>query len=259
MDICVCVKLVPREAVQVRIDPERLRLGRTGPSEINPNDEYAVEEALRLRDASGGQVTVISMGPEPAAEGLRPALAMGADRALLIADPGLEGSDLLVTSRVLAAVLEREAPDLVVFGAQASDGGGAMLWSAVAERLRYAIVSGVNEVRVEEGSVQGRRLAAHAEVRLEAPLPCIVALSGAVNTPRYPSFRDVVAAKRKTIDRVSMGELGLDDESVGAPGSRTRVLRVGPAPGRRGGGEIVTDDGNGAAWLYAFLQERGFV
>jgi electron transfer flavoprotein beta subunit len=255
--ICVCVKVVPREAVQLRIDPGHLRLDRTGASEVNANDEHAVEEALRLRDETGGEVVVVCMGPADGAESLRSVLAMGADRAVLVADPLLEGSDLVATSRVLAAALGRETPDLVLLGAQASDGGGAMLWAAVAERLGYPALSGVCDVEFTDGNVSGSRRAADVELRLGAPCPCVVALSGAVNTPRYPAFRDVVAARRKEIAVLTAADLGVPPDACGAAGSRTRVIGLRAAPQRRAAGEIITDDGDGAARLLALLGQRG--
>ena len=234
MRICVCVKIVPREAVRLTIDPSSLRLDRSGSSELNGNDEYAIEEALRLRDASAGEVVVVAMAPAEEAESLRPALAMGAERAVLVADPSLEGSDIIPTSRVLAAMLRREAPDVVLFGAQASDGGGAMLWAAVAERLGLPVLSGVRDIEAEDGAVRAARYSADTLIRLEAPLPCVVSLSGAVNTPRYPAFRDVVAAKRKQITVISVADLGITPEQSGMAGSRTRVLGLGAAPAETG-------------------------
>jgi electron transfer flavoprotein beta subunit len=259
MKVCVCLKVVPREATRLRIDPADLRLDRSGASAVNANDEHAVEEALRLRDVEGGEVIVVSMGPSEGAESLRPVLAMGADRAILVADPRLAGSDIVPTSRVLAAVLQEEAPDVVLFGAQASDGGGAMLWAAVAERLRHPTLSGVRDVELAGGTVRAVRYASDAVVRMETALPCVISLSGAVNTPRYPSFRDVVAAKRKEISVRSLDDLGIAPDAVGVPGSRTRVLGLGPAPPTRGTGDIVHDEGQGARWLLELLAQRGLV
>src|SRR5687767_3799515 len=136
MKIAVCVKQVPDATVNKRIDPGTKRLDRSGEAALNPTDLNAVEEALRIKEASGGEVVLVSMGPEKAVESLRKALAMGADRALLVSDEGAAGSDLLGTARVLAGALERVEPDLVLFGQASGDGDGAVLWAAVAERLR---------------------------------------------------------------------------------------------------------------------------
>src|SRR5256714_9894972 len=139
--IAVCVKQVP-EGPRARIDPGSKRLDRSGEAALNPYDSHAVEEALWVKDATGdGEVVVVSMGPEKAADALRKALAMGADRALLVSDEAAVGSDLVATSKVLAKALERESADLILFGQQASDADGAVLWAAVAERLRRPVVS----------------------------------------------------------------------------------------------------------------------
>src|SRR3954454_12080330 len=149
MKIAVCIKHVPEGTK--RIDPGTKRLDRSGEGALNAFDANAVEEALKLRDASGeGEVVVVSMGPEKAMDSLRKALAMGADRALLVSDEGAAGSDLVATSRVLAAALEREQPELVLFGQQASDADGAVLWAAVADRLRRPLVSQLAELTVED-------------------------------------------------------------------------------------------------------------
>lgn len=259
MRIAVCVKATPRDATGLRLDPGSLRLDRSSASEINTNDTHAIEAALGIRDDIGAEVVVISMGPEQTRESLRPALAMGVDEAVLVTDPSLEGSDLLPTSRVLAAALERQSADLVVFGAQAHDGGGAMIWAAIAERLGVPAVTGVASFEVADGRLSGLRHTPHGAVRLEAPLPAIVSISGAINTPRYPSFRDVVAAKKKTIATLDAAALGLDASVLGESGSGTRVLAVRPATTRANTAEIIPDDGDGARRLLAILDERGLL
>ena len=139
MKIAVCVKQVPDATVHKRIDPATKRLDRSGEAALNPTDLNAVEEALRIKEAQGGEVVLVSLGPEKAVDSLRKALAMGADRAVLVSDEAAAGSDLLGTSRALAAALEREAADLVLFGQASSDGDGAVLWAAVADRLRRPV------------------------------------------------------------------------------------------------------------------------
>jgi Electron transfer flavoprotein, beta subunit len=137
MKIAVCAKYVPEATAARRIDPSTKRLDRSGDGVLNPFDANAVEEALKLRDATGeGEVVIVSLGPEKALEAMRRALAMGADRVVLVSDGAAAGSDLVATARVLAAALEREEADLVLFGQQANDGDGAVLWAAVADRLQ---------------------------------------------------------------------------------------------------------------------------
>src|SRR5215468_2131262 len=149
MKIAVCVKQVP-EGTR-RIDPETNRLDRSGEGALNPFDANAVEEALRLRDATGeGEVVLVSMGPAKAQDALRKALAMGADRALLVSDDGAAGADLVATSAILAKALEREGADLILFGQQANDSDGAVLWAAVADRMRLPVASQASELDVAD-------------------------------------------------------------------------------------------------------------
>src|SRR5215210_9232026 len=136
MKIAVCAKYVPEAAATRRLDPQTKRLDRSGEGALNQFDVNAVEEALKLKEAGDGEVVIVSVGPERALESMRRALAMGADRVVLVADEAAAGSDLVATSRVLAAALEQEGPDLVLFGQQANDGEGAVLWAAVADRLQ---------------------------------------------------------------------------------------------------------------------------
>src|SRR5919197_314201 len=158
MKIAVCVKEVPDAAVNKRIDPTSKRLDRSGEGALNHFDTQAVEEALKIKEAQGdGEVVLVSMGPESALDSLRKALAMGADRAVLVSDEAAGGSDLVATSRALAAALEREQADLVVFGQQASDSDGAVLWAAVAERLRRPLVSQAAEVTLHDGTIRAKR------------------------------------------------------------------------------------------------------
>src|SRR5262249_49569518 len=157
---------------------------------------HAVEEALRLRDASGssdGEVGAISMGPPKAMDALRKALAMGADRAVLISDDALAGADLVATSKALAGALALWQPDLVLFGQQSADGNGACVWAAVAERLRLPVLSQVAELTVADGAATGKRQTEAGYETLRAPLPAVIAVSDAINEPRYPSLKGIMA------------------------------------------------------------------
>src|SRR5205085_7143274 len=183
--IAVCVKHVP-EGASKRIDPGTKRLDRSGEGALNSFDSHAVEEALRLRDAGGeGEVVAVSMGPEKALDSLRKALAMGVDRAVLVSDDALAGSDLVATTAALAKALEREQADLVLFGQQASDSDGAVLWAAVADRLRAPMISQAAELTLSDGSIRGKRQTEFGYDVIEAPLPAVVAVSDAINEPRY--------------------------------------------------------------------------
>jgi electron transfer flavoprotein beta subunit len=256
MKIAVCVKHVPEGTA--RIDPGSKRLDRSGEGSLNHFDANAVEEALRLKGDSDAEVVVVSMGPPKAADSLRKALAMGADRAVLISDDAAAGSDLVATSAVLTKVLGRESPDLVLFGQQASDADGAVLWAAVAERLRTPVVSQAMEVSVGDGSVRVKRQTEFGYDVIEAPLPAVVAVSDAINEPRYPSLKGIMGAKKKPSETLSLSDLGLDAGAVGEAGSMTEVLALGSPP-PRGESRKIDGDANAAQAIVDFLAEKRLV
>jgi electron transfer flavoprotein beta subunit len=255
MKIAVCVKQVPDATVHKKIDPQTKRLDRSGEATLNPTDLQALEEGLRIKEAQGGEVVLVSMGPAKAVESLRKGLAMGADRAVLVADDGAAGSDLLGTSRALAAALEREESDLVLFGQASSDGDGAVLWAAVADRLQRPLISQVATLTVEPGSITGKRQTEHGYDTITAPLPAVVAVSDAINEPRYPSLKGIMGAKTKPQETVSVHDLGLTAEVVGEAGSRTSVLELGPPPSR-GDTVKIEDDGSAAQKILEYVVER---
>jgi electron transfer flavoprotein beta subunit len=254
--IVVCVKQVPDATAPKRLDAATSRLDRSGEGALNATDVNAVEEALRLKEKAGaGEVVVLSLGPAKAMESLRKALAMGADRAVLVSDDAVAGSDLVATSRALAAAVDREAADLVLFGQQSSDGDGAVLWAAVADRLRRPMVSQVAELRVEETAVTGKRQTEHGYDVIRLPLPAVVAVSDAINEPRYPSLKGIMGAKSKPQETLGLADLALDGASVGQPGSRTSVLAVAP-PAPKSGRVRVEDDGTAAEKIVEYLVEK---
>jgi len=253
--IAVCVKQVPDATVHKKIDPQTKRLDRSGEAALNATDLNAVEEALRVKEAQGGEVVLVSLGPERAVDSLRKALAMGADRAVLVADEGAAGSDLLATSRALASALERESADLVLFGQASSDGDGAVLWAAVAERLRLPVISQVATLTVDAGSVTGKRQTEHGYDLISAPLPAVVAVSDAINEPRYPSLKGIMGAKTKPQETLALGDLGIAADDSGEAGSRTTVLELGPPPSR-GDSIKIEDDGSAAQKILDYVLER---
>jgi len=234
MKIAVCVKHVP-EGVK-RIDASSKRLDRSGEGALNAFDANAVVEALRLKEAAGGgEVVLVSLGPAKAQDALRKALAMGADRAVLISDDAVAGSDLVATSYALAKALERENADLVLFGQQAGDSDGAVLWAAVADRLRRPMVSQAAELTHGDGKLTVKRQTEFGYDVIETPLPAVVAVSDAINEPRYPSA-----------------------DRVGTDGSRTEVYALN-APPSRGESRKIDDDGNAAQQIVDFLAEKRLV
>jgi electron transfer flavoprotein beta subunit len=255
MKIAVCVKQVPDATVHKRIDAGTKRLDRSGEAALNPTDLNAVEEALRIRDAHGGEVVLVSLGPEKAVESLRKALAMGADRALLVADDAAAGSDLLGTSRAVAGALAGIEADLVLFGQASNDGDGAVLWAAVADRLRLPAISQAASLTIEEGSVTGKRQTEHGYDVIRAPLPAIVAVSDAINEPRYPSLKGIMGAKTKPQETLALGDVGVDPGAAGEAGAKTTVLDLGPPPSR--GNQVkIEDDGSAAQKILDFVVER---
>jgi electron transfer flavoprotein beta subunit len=258
MKIAVCVKQVPEGAGR-RIDPATKRLDRSGEGALNPFDTNAVEEALRVKEAGGdGEVVVVSLGPEKAVDALRKALAMGADRAVLVSDEAAAGSDLVATSAALAKTLEREQADLILFGQQAGDSEGAVLWAAVADRLRLPMISQVAELKVEDGSVTGRRQTEFGYDVIRAPRPAVIAVSDAINEPRYPSLKGIMGAKKKPQETLAIGDLGLDPASVGEQGSRTLVLALSDPP-PRGESRKIEDDGSAADQIVEFLAGKRLI
>ncbi|MBA2296620.1 MAG: electron transfer flavoprotein subunit beta/FixA family protein [Actinobacteria bacterium] len=256
MKIAVCVKQVPDAVATKRIDPGTKRLDRSGESTLNPVDANAVEEALRIREASaGGEVVLVSLGPGKAMDSLRKALAMGADRAVLVSDDAAAGSDLVATSFALAQALEREGADLILFGQQASDSDGAVLWAAVAERLRLPLISQAAELKFEAGAVVGKRQTEFGYDLIRAPLPAVVAVADSINEPRYPSLKGIMGAKKKQQDVLSLADLGIEASRAGTSGSRTEVLALSEPP-RRGDTRKLEDDGTGAEKIVEFLAEK---
>jgi electron transfer flavoprotein beta subunit len=183
---------------------------------------------------------------------------MGADRAVLVDDAAVVGSDLVATSRVLAGVLERESPDLVLFGQQTSDGGGAVLWAAVAERLQRPFVSQANKLTAGDGVVTVERETEVGNDTIEVKLPAVVAVSDAVNEPRYTSLKGMMGAKKKPLDTLTASDLGLAADAVGVNGSQTTVLGVGAPPARAGAVTIEEDAGTAQA-IFDYLAERDLV
>jgi electron transfer flavoprotein beta subunit len=258
MRIAVCVKHVPDATVHKRIDPDTKRLDRSGEGALNPTDLNAVEEALRIKESKGGDVVLVTLGPPKALDSLRKALAMGADRAVLVSDDAAAGSDLLGTTAVLAATLEKEEADLVVFGQASSDGDGAVLWAAVADRLQLPLISQVAELAVEDGSITGKRQTEHGYDVIKAPLPAVVAVSDAINEPRYPSLKGIMGAKSKPQETRDVAALGVEAAKVGEGGAKTAVRDLGPPPSR--GDQVkIEDDGSAAQKILDYLVERRLI
>jgi electron transfer flavoprotein beta subunit len=253
------VKEVPDASAPKRIDPQTFRLDRSVPGALNEFDTHALEEALRIGGQEGdGEVVALLMGPPKAADSLRKALAVGADRAVHVADDALAGSDLVATSRALAKAIERENADLILFGQQAADSDGAVLWAAVADRLRLPVISQAASLELADGKAKVKRQTEYGYDVIEAPLPCVVAVSDAINEPRYPSLKGIMGAKKKPQDSVTSADLGLGPEEVGETGSRTEVYAVGEPP-PRGESRRIEDNGDAAEAILEYLAEKKLI
>jgi electron transfer flavoprotein beta subunit len=260
MNIVVCVKQVPDTWSEKKLSSEdnTLDRGATDPV-MNEMDEYAVEEALRIRETYGGEVTVLSMGPDATKETIRKALSMGVDKAIHVLDDALHGSDALATSRVLAAALARvEGADLVVLGSESSDARMSVVPAMLAERLGMPQLTFAKEVTVDGGSVTIKRLTDEGYQVVEASLPAVVSVVEKINEPRYPSFKGIMAAKKKPVDTTSLADLGIESADVGLDGSWSSVESFQTAPPRQAG-TVVKDEGEGAAKLADFLATKKFI
>jgi electron transfer flavoprotein beta subunit len=226
--IVVCVKQVPATTAEKRYTPD-LRLDRTSAeSVINPLDEYAIEQALRLQEAGTVEsLAYLSMGPEQAVEALRRALAMGGDEAYLVTDGALAGADVWATARVLAAALDKLAPDVALMGMASDDAKGSLVPGAVAAIRGLPLLSYGSELRLEDSVARIRRLNATGYDIIEAPLPVVASVTDQVGEPRYASLKGIMAAKRKPLETWSLDDLGLGvDDLQGA--AITRVVEVRP-------------------------------
>ena len=254
MNIVVLVKQVPDTYSERRLrEPDGALDREASDAVLDEINERAVEEALQLKEAHGGTVTVLAMGPQRATEAIRKALSMGADAAVHVTDEALAGSDALGTARALAAAVGTvEGVDLVLAGNEASDGRSAAVPAMVAEVLGLPALTHARQVSVEDGTVTVRRETDDGTVVLRAGMPAVVSVGEKINEPRYPSFKGIMAAKKKTVTTLAVGDLGLDPATVGAAGALTTVTTVAPKP-PKAAGEKVVDDGDGGAHVAAFL------
>ncbi len=262
MKIVVTVKLVPDPNAEKRIDPQSNRLVRTGVETVlNPYDEYALEAALQLKERAGAdsRVTVFSMAPEALKETLRKALAMGADDAVVLADPGLEGSDVWATAYAIAAALRKLDFDLLIVGGLTDDSSTGAVPGALAEHLGLPCVTNARKVDIVEGGLQVERETDVGYQSIRTPLPALLTTALTFGEPRYASLKGIMGAKKKTIATTTLGALALE-LPVGASGSKTELRSFAPPPPRGKGRTVEASDGlAGATAIFDFLQERKLV
>jgi electron transfer flavoprotein beta subunit len=260
MNIVVLVKQVPDTESERKLVPGAGTLDRAAADGvINELDEFAIEEGLRIAEAHGGEVTILSMGPGRASESIRKALSMGADKAVHVLDDGIAGSDALATSAVLAAALGQVGFDLVIAGAESTDARTGVVPAMLAERLGVPQLTLASKVDVDGTTVTVRRAADEGVEVVSGSLPAVVSVVEKINEPRYPSFKGIMAAKKKPVQTLTLAELTtVDASSVGSAGSVTLVADFEQAP-PRGAGVIVKDEGEGGVAAAAFLAERKFI
>lgn len=259
LNIVVCVKQVPDTAVERTLVPGAGTLDRASlDGLINEIDEYAIEEGLRIAQAHGGEVTILSMGPGKAADSIRKALSMGADKAVHLVDDVLAGSDALATSYALAQVLGQVGFDLVICGSESTDARMGVLPAMLAERLGVPQLTLASKVDIEGSQVTVRRLSDEGFQVVRGQLPAVVSVVEKINEPRYPSFKGIMAAKKKPVQTLTLADAGIDPAQVGLASAATSVADFAAAP-PRAAGQVVTDDGDGGAKAAAFLADRKFI
>ncbi|GGS63081.1 electron transfer flavoprotein subunit beta [Streptomyces parvus] len=259
MRIVVCVKYVP-DATGDRRFADDLTLDREDVDGLlSELDEYAVEQALQIADeADDAEITVVTVGPEDAKDALRKALSMGADKAVHVEDDDLHGTDVMGTSLVLAKAVEKTGYDLVICGMASTDGVMGVLPALLAERLGVPQVTLLSEVSVNDGVVTGRRDGDTATEQLEASLPAVVSVTDQSGEARYPSFKGIMAAKKKPVESLDLEDLELDADEVGLAGAWTAVDSATERPARTAG-TIVKDEGEGGKQLAEFLAGQKFI
>lgn len=244
MNIVVCIKQVP-ETTEVKINPETNTLIREGvPSIVNPFDENAIEEALRLKEKNGGKVTVLTMGPPQAAEALKTTIAMGADEALLISDRAFAGSDTWATSYTLAqAIKQLGMPDIIFCGKQAIDGDTAQVGPGIAEWLNIPQITFAVKIDINGKSARVERMLEEVNEIVETPLPAVITVVKQINEPRMPSLKGMMKAKKAEIKTLKAVDINANEKNVGLNGSPTQVVRIFTPP-PKGEGEIFNGEPN---------------
>ncbi|MFI8511665.1 electron transfer flavoprotein subunit beta/FixA family protein [Streptomyces sp. NPDC085460] len=258
--IAVCVKYVP-DATGDRGFADDLTVDRDEVDGLlSELDEYAVEQALRISEqADDAEVTVVTVGPDDARDALRKALSMGADKAVHVNDESIHGSDVIATSAILAKALEKTGFDLVVCGMASTDGTMGVLPALLAERLNLPQATLLSEVSVDGGLVKGRRDGDAATELVEAPLPAVVSVTDQSGEARYPSFKGIMAAKKKPVEELELDDLEIDEDEVGLAGSWTLVESADARPARTQGTIVTNEGGDGGKQLAAYLASQKFI
>ncbi len=263
MKICVLVKEVPDAAVEKRINPQTGRMDRGGERNLNPYDTHAIEAAMQLKEQGKlpvDEIVAVTMGPETATRALQKAVSLGADRSVHLTDEALAGSDVQATGYALAAALEREAPDLVLLGQQSDDGECYVMGAVVADHLKMPSLTQVIAIDVEGDSLRCERQAEYGYDTIDVDLPAVISVGDAINEPRYPSLKAIMGAKKKPLEKVAAGDVGLDPARIGFDGS---LVQCGEfhAPPAKSAGQIIEDEDTDATveQIIAWLDERKLI
>ena len=250
MNIVVCVKHIPDPNLPPEMTGDRLK--REGVQGVlDQGDEFGIEAGLQLKEGLGGEVTLVSMGPEAAMEAIRRGLSMGADRGLLVTDKALAGADALLTARVLAAALSRDNYDLIVAGVESTDGYTGPMPAMLAEFLAIPQVTFAKKLEVSGEKIRVNRQTADGYHVVECPLPALVTVTAGVNEPRYASFKGIMAAKKKPVEQLGLSDLGLTESDIEV---RQSITDIKSAEERKAG-ELIHDDGSGAVRIAEFLAD----
>jgi electron transfer flavoprotein beta subunit len=250
MNIVVCVKYVPDPQGTPTMGPDNL-LVRSEGGALDPGDEYGLEMALQLAEAGGGEVTALCMGPDEAAAAVQRALAMGANRGVMVTDPALRGADALATSKVLAAAIARQQWELTIAGAESTDGYTGTVPVTVAEMLGAPAVLAVRKLEVFDGRIRVERQTEGGYDVLEGPMPAVVSVTAGATEPRYPSLKGIMSAKQKPVERLALSDLGLAADDVAAS---QKVTAVTDAPAKAGG-EVIPAGPDAIARIADLLAE----
>ncbi|HVM21301.1 MAG TPA: electron transfer flavoprotein subunit beta/FixA family protein [Egibacteraceae bacterium] len=262
MRIICPVKRVPDTAATKVIADDKTLDRDAGEAILNANDEWSIEEAMRIKERTDGtEVIALCMGPEQAQTTVRKALSYGLDGAIQITDPAIHGSDAAATARVLAAALRDEEFDLIIMGNQSSDARSTLVPAMLAEYLDLPALTYVRKLDLDDRTLTAQRETASGYVVVESQMPAIVSVVEAINEPRYPSFKGIMAAKSKPLETKDLAAIGLDAGEVGLDNSWTQIVEATPRPPKQAG-EKVEDDGSGtvgAQALAEFLAGKKFI
>jgi electron transfer flavoprotein beta subunit len=260
LKIVVSVKQVPDTTAEKSLDPQTKRLNRSSIENVlNPFDEYAIEEALKLRESLGGDttVTILTMAPSSGSEIVRKALGMGADNAAMLSDDGIGGSDTMATAYLLSLALKQIGFDLILTGTQSTDAINSVVPAAVAEHLGIPCLTYAKKVTISDGKVEIQRETESGYWRVTSSLPALVSVTKGINEPRYPTLKGIMGAKKKEIKALSLSEIGAQPGRYGDGGSKTRVDSFS-AIGARPKGTVIaaSDPKEGARQILDFLIQK---